>query len=169
MRYSVAVKFIAIALTAIALVAAFTGVLGIVQVAQLGLYTDGFDGWIQNRLEWQAYDLAEDLTDRYAVRALTNCPDALLEQLGYWYVFDASIHWTGLTEESYNFNIVDPEGETLASGKVCRIMQSRFYTRRVVLCSILYWLRMKRRSMRPMAQIICAGRRCVQRSIMINR
>ena len=117
MRYSVAVKFIAIALTAIALVAAFTGVLGIVQVAQLGLYTDGFDGWIQNRLEWQAYDLAEDLTDRYAVRALTNCPDALLDQLGYWYVFDASIHWTGLTEESYNFNIVDPEGETLASGK----------------------------------------------------
>lgn len=117
MRYSVAVKFIAIALTAIALVAAFAGVLGIVQVAQLGLYTDGFDGWIQNRLEWQAYDLAEDLTDRYAVRALTNCPDALLEQLGYWYVFDASIHWTGLTEESYNFNIVDPEGETLASGK----------------------------------------------------
>ena len=82
MRYSVAVKFIASALTAIALVAAFTGVLGIVQVAQLGLYADGFDGWIQNRLEWQAYDLAEDLTDRYAVRALTNCPDALLEQLG---------------------------------------------------------------------------------------
>lgn len=117
MRYSIAVKFIAIMLTAIAMVMAFAGILGIVQVAQLGLYTDGFDGWVQNRLEWQAYDLAEDLTDRYAVRALTNCPDALLEQLGYWYVFDASIHWTGLTEESYNFSIADPAGDTLASGK----------------------------------------------------
>ena len=116
MRYSIAVKFIAIMLTAVAMVMAFAGVLGIVQVAQLGLYTDGFDGWVQNRLEWQAFDLAEDLTDRYAVRALTNCPDELLEQLGYWYVFDASIHWTGLTEESYDFSITDPAGDSLASG-----------------------------------------------------
>lgn len=117
MRYSIAVKFIAIALTAVAMVMAFAGVLGIVQVAQLGLYTDGFDGWVQNRLEWQAYDLAKDLTDRYAVQALTNCPDELLEQLGYWYVFDASIHWTGLTEESYDFSITDPNGKVLAKNK----------------------------------------------------
>ena len=117
MRYSIATKFIAVALAAVAMVMAFAGVLGIVQVAQLGLYTDGFDGWVQNRLEWQAYDLAKDLTDRYAVRALTNCPDELLEQLGYWYVFDASIHWTGLTEESYDFSITYPSGKVLAADK----------------------------------------------------
>lgn len=115
MRYSVATKFIAIVLTAVAMVAAFAGALGIVQVVELGLYTDGFDGWVSNRLEWQAYSLAEDLTDRYAVRALTNCPDALLEELGYWYVFQDSIHWTGLSQESYDFVITAPGGDTLAS------------------------------------------------------
>ncbi len=117
MRYSIAVKFIAIFLTAVALVAVFSCTLGIVQVAELGLYTDGIEGWVHNRLEWQAYSLATDLTDRYAVRALTNCPDELLEQLGYWYVFEESIHWTGLSEESYDFEITDPEGEVLAEAK----------------------------------------------------
>ncbi len=117
MRYSIALKFVAILLTAVALVAVFSCTLGIVQVAELGLYTDGFDGWIHNRLEWQAYSLAEDLTDRYAVKALTNCPEELLEQLGYWYVFQDSIHWTGLSEDSYNFTITDPEGQLLASAE----------------------------------------------------
>ena len=81
MRYSIPVKFLAVALSAIALVAGFASVLGIVQVAELGLYTDGFDGWVDNRLERQAYGLAEDLTERYAVRQLTNCSDEVLEEL----------------------------------------------------------------------------------------
>ena len=74
MRYSIAVKFIAIVLCAISLVAAVACGFGIVQVTELGLYTDGFDGWIENRLQWQAHDLAKDLVDRYAVRKL--CPAA---------------------------------------------------------------------------------------------
>ena len=31
-----------------------------------------------------------DLTTRYGVRALTNCPDDVLEELGYWYIFEES-------------------------------------------------------------------------------
>ncbi len=116
MRYSIPVKFAVIMLTAVCMVAAFVGALGIIQVAELGLYTDGFDGWINNRLERQAYSLAEDLTERYAVRKLTNCSDDVLEELGYWYVFEESIHWTGLDESSYNFTIYDLENEVLASG-----------------------------------------------------
>ena len=115
MRYSIPIKFVAIVLAAISLVVAFGCILGIVQVAELGLYTDGFDGWVQNRLEWQAYSLAEDLTDRFAVRELTNCPDEVLEELGYWYVFEESVHWTGLSQQAYDFTITDPEGEMLAS------------------------------------------------------
>lgn len=116
MRYSIPVKFIAIMLTALALLAGFASAFGIVQVAQLGLYTDGFDGWVSNRLQWQAHDLAENLTDRYAVRTLTNCPDEVLEELGYWYVFEESIHWTGLEESSYDFSITGAGGQVLASG-----------------------------------------------------
>ena len=115
MRYSIAVKFIAIVLCAISLVAAVACGFGIVQVTELGLYTDGFDGWIENRLQWQAHDLAKDLVDRYAVRKLTNCPEEVLEEQGYWYVFEESIHWTGLDETSYDFVITDPEGEMLES------------------------------------------------------
>lgn len=115
MRYSIPVKFIAILLCALSLVSACACVLGIVQVAELGMYTDSFSGWVQNRLQWQANSLAKSLTDRYAVRALTNCPDEVLEELGYWYVFEESIHWTGLEQESYGFAIKDPDGNILAA------------------------------------------------------
>lgn len=116
MRHSIPIKFIAIMLTALALVAAFVSALGIMQVVELGLYTDGFDSWVRNRLEWQAYDLARNLTDRYGVRTLTNCPDELLSQLGYWYIFDDSIHWTGLDESAYDFTITDENGKKIAHG-----------------------------------------------------
>ena len=81
MRYSIPVKFLAVLLCAVALTAAFMSTLGIVQVADLGLYTDGFDSWVSNRLQWQAYDLAKSLTERFAVRALTNCSEEFLEEL----------------------------------------------------------------------------------------
>ena len=114
MRYSIPFKFAAILLTAIAMLAAFAGALGIVQVAELGLYTDGFDSWVQNRMEWQAHALAEDLTDRFAVRALSNCSEELLEELGYWYIFQDSVHWTGLSERSYDYTIADSKGNILS-------------------------------------------------------
>lgn len=114
MRYSIPVKFAVILLTAVAMLAAFAGALGIVQVAELGLYTDGFDSWVQNRMTWQAHALAEDLTDRYAVRTLTNCSEELLEELGYWYIFQDSVHWTGLNEDSYAYVIADGEENTLS-------------------------------------------------------
>ena len=120
MRYSIPVKFIAVLLTAVALVAAFGGILGIAQVAELGLYTDGFDRWVDNRLQWQAYDLAKKLTERYAVRALTNCSDELLEELGYFYVFTESVHWTGFGESVYDYSIVDGKGNVLAGQKGIR-------------------------------------------------
>ena len=115
MRYSIPIKFLAVLLAAVALTAAFIGTLGIWQVAELGLYTDGFDSWIGNRLEWQGYDLATSLTDRYAVRRLTNCSEEFLEELGYWYIFSESIHWTGLNEDDYSYAILDPKGDELTA------------------------------------------------------
>lgn len=120
MRYSIPVKFIAVLLTAVALVAAFGGVLGIAQVAELGLYNDGFDSWVDNRLQWQGYDLAKKLTERYAVRTLTNCSDELLEELGYFYIFAESVHWTGLGEENYDCIITDSKGTEMTSQKGLR-------------------------------------------------
>ena len=120
MRYSIPVKFFAVLLTAVALVTAFSGVLGVVQVAQLGLYNDGFDSWVDNRLQWQGYDLAKKLTERYAVRALTNCSDELLEELGYFYIFAESVHWTGLSETDYDCIIADSKGTEITSQRGLR-------------------------------------------------
>ena len=114
MRYSIPVKFLAVLLAAVALTAAFIGILGIVQVADLGLYTDGFDNWVTNRLEWQGYDLAKRLSERFGVRSLTNCSEEFLEELGYWYVFEDSVHWTGLSENQYSYSISDAKGNVLA-------------------------------------------------------
>ena len=135
MRYSIPVKFIAILLCALALALACGCVLGIVQVAELGLYTDGFDSWVENRLEWEANSLAKNLTDRYAVRSLTNCPDAVLEELGYWYVFEDSIHWTGLEQESYGFVIQDPQGVVLAEHS---LPEGKSGTAYQVACKVQY-------------------------------
>ena len=135
MRYSIPVKFIAVALSAVALLAGFASVLGIVQVAELGLYTDGFDGWMDNRLERQAYALAEDLSERYAVRKLTNCPDEVLEELGYWYVFEESIHWTGLDESSYDYTISDVTGRLSGAEGIPKDKQGISYQ---ISCSVEY-------------------------------
>lgn len=136
MRYSIPAKFIAVILAAVALVAAFGGGLGIIQVAELGLYTDGIDDWVTNRVEWQAQGLAEDLVDRFAVRKLTNCPDEVLEELGYWYLFEESVHWTGMSQDAYDFTIEDPDGETLAaSDKLPDMVQGFAYQ---TLCSIQF-------------------------------
>ena len=116
MRYSIPVKFIAIALTAVALLMGVASGFGIVKVAEQGLYTDGFESWIDNRLQWQAQALAEDLTERYAVKKLTNCEDELLEELGYWYIFQESVHWTGFSENSYLFELKDATGKPLTTG-----------------------------------------------------
>ena len=116
MRYSIPVKFIAIALTAVALLMGVASGFGIVKVAEQGLYTDGFESWIDNRLQWQAQALAEDLTERYAVKKLTNCEDELLEELGYWYIFQESVHWTGFSENSYLFELKDATGNPLTTG-----------------------------------------------------
>ena len=116
MRYSIPVKFIAIMLTAIALLVGVASGFGIVQVAEYGLYSDGFEGWINNRIQWQAQSLAEKLTEHYAVKKLTNCEDELLEELGYWYIFQESVHWTGFDESSYLFEVCNADGEILTSG-----------------------------------------------------
>ena len=140
MRYSIPIKFIAIFLTSVALLTAFVCCLGIFQVVELGLYTDGFDSWVSNRLEWQAYGLAEDLTTRYGVRALTNCPDDVLEELGYWYIFDESIHWTGFDEDSYDFSITAPDSTTLAAGEALSLSpkgSEQGFTYQTV-CSVQY-------------------------------
>ena len=114
MRYSVPVKFLAILLTAIALVGSLVCILGIVQAETFGLYTRDFDDWVHQRLEWQAYDLATGLAERYACNNLSNCSTESLRQMGYRRVFQDVLSWSGFSADQFGFRITDRSGNMLS-------------------------------------------------------
>ena len=114
MRYSVPVKFIAILLTALALTVSLVCALGIVQAETFGLYTRDYNDWVHQRLQWQAYDLASGLAERYACTDLSNCSTATLRQLGYRRVYQDVLSWSGFSAEQFGFQIQDRNGNMLS-------------------------------------------------------
>ena len=114
MRHSVPLKFLAILLTALALTASFVCALGIVQAETFGLYTRDFDDWVHQRLEWQAYDLASGLAERYACTELSNCSTDTLRQMGYRRVFQDVLSWSGFSANQFGFRITDRSGQLLS-------------------------------------------------------
>ena len=114
MRYNVPMKFVAVLLTALALVGSFVCTLGIVQAETFGLYTRDYDDWVHQRMEWQAYDLASGLAERYACTNLSNCSTDVLRQMGYRRVFQDVLSWSGFSADQFGFRITDRSGEMLS-------------------------------------------------------
>jgi len=104
-RYSLPVKFIAVILTAVALIVCLGSAIGIVQLVNAGLYTDTINDFLYNRLEFQAYELAESLTERYAVTQLSNCSTEALKELGYRHVFEDVLSWSGFNEQTFSYTV----------------------------------------------------------------
>lgn len=117
MGYSIPVKTVAVILTALMLVLSFECILGIAQAEQYDLYTQDFDDWVQQRLEWQAYDLASGLTDRYVISNLSNCSTNSLRELGYRHFFEDVLSWSGFRAESFSYTLADKNGKVLDSVK----------------------------------------------------
>ena len=113
MRYSIPVKFIAIVLTALALTLSFLCGLGIVQAERFDLYTRNFDDWVHQRLEWQSYELASGLAERYAVTNLSNCSTNSLRQMGYRRLLEDVLSWSGFSAEQFGYTITDRSGKVL--------------------------------------------------------
>jgi len=114
MRHSVPIKFIAVLLTALALTVSLVCALGIVQAETFGLYTRDYNDWVHQRLQWQAYDLASGLAERYACTNLSNCSTATLRQLGYRRVYQDVLSWSGFSPEQFGFQIQDRSGNMLS-------------------------------------------------------
>ena len=114
MRHSVPVKFIAILLTALALTVSFVCALGVVQAETFGLYTRDYNDWVHQRLQWQAYDLASGLAERYACTNLSNCSTDTLRQLGYRRVYQDVLSWSGFSPEQFGFQLQDRSGNMLS-------------------------------------------------------
>ena len=134
MRYSVPVKFIAILLTALALTVSLVCALGIVQAETFGLYTRDYNDWVHQRLQWQAYDLASGLAERYACANLSNCSTATLRQLGYRRVYQDVLSWSGFSPEQFGFQLLDRSG-TMLSGLELAGEQTLVFE---VVCSAQY-------------------------------
>ena len=114
MRHSVPMKFFAILLTALMLAGSFVCALGIVQAETFGLYTRDYNDWVHQRLQWQAYDLASGLAERYACTNLSNCSTDTLRQIGYRRVFQDVLSWSGFSNDQFGYRITDRSGQMLS-------------------------------------------------------
>ena len=134
MRHSVPKKFFAILLTALMLTASFVCTLGIVQAETFGLYTRDYDDWVHQRLQWQAYDLASGLAERYACTNLSNCSTDTLRQIGYRRVFQDVLSWSGFSTEQFGYRISDRSGQMLSGLELAEEESLTFE----VVCSAQY-------------------------------
>ena len=81
MKYSVAVKFIAIILCAISLVGCVGGALGIVVNESYGLYTGDTNKWLTNEMESIGFNIAWSSAVLYNAEHLGGCTGDVLEAL----------------------------------------------------------------------------------------
>ena len=112
MKYHILLKFLAIVLCACALAGCIGSVLGIVVLAEHGLYEDVTPEQLYNeQLEFEISTYARFLTIRYAGKNLGGCPDELLENFlnnNFSYsVLDA--------QDSWYYTICDASGKVLDS------------------------------------------------------
>ena len=90
MKYSIPVKFMAVFLCALSLVAIIGGAFGILSAEEFGLYTSDPDAWRESEVFGIAHDLAYSSAQLYAAEHLGHCPDAVLEVLEENSITDAS-------------------------------------------------------------------------------
>ena len=85
MKYSIIVKFIAIILCAVSLVACVGGALGIVVNESNGLYTSDTNNWLENELDNVGMDIAWSYAFLYNAEYLGGCTEPVLEELRQMY------------------------------------------------------------------------------------
>ena len=81
MRSGIFVKFLAILLTALALLAAVGGCAGIVITEGAGLYVNGLEALQDQQYKAIAQALAQDYADRYTAQQMGTCPPVLYDRL----------------------------------------------------------------------------------------
>ncbi len=81
MKYSIAVKFLAVFLCALSLVAIAGSAIGILSAEEFGLYSNNPTAWKQNEVWALGRDLAYSSARLYAAEHLGDCPEAVLEAL----------------------------------------------------------------------------------------
>ena len=89
---------------------------------------------MHQRLQWQAYDLASGLAERYACTNLSNCSTDTLRQIGYRRVFQDVLSWSGFSTEQFGYRISDRSGQMLSGLELAEEESLTFE----VVCSAQY-------------------------------
>ncbi len=97
MKYSIAVKFIAIVLCAFSLIVAFGSIFGIVFLESSNLYQESLDDRLYEEMEHIGQDLANYKAEFHCASTLGNCPQDLLEHLYFTSYYDTyRNHFSGI-------------------------------------------------------------------------
>ena len=112
MKYHILLKFLAIVLCACALAGCIGSVLGIITLAQHGLYEDVTpDQLYAEQMEDKVSSYANSLAIRYAGKNLGGCPDQLIEA----YLVSSFPHSLYDVQSKWHYTIVDASGVVLES------------------------------------------------------
>lgn len=118
MKHTVVTKFIAIFLAACALATLVIGAIGIMLAGDEGLYNMDTDAWGERRLEHRADFLADQLAQRYAAKAMSNCNQTVLEKLGYATSNETLSRRLDIAEDSWGYRIAGSDGTVLESANM---------------------------------------------------
>ena len=113
MKHSIGFKILAILLAALALTAALSSALVLVLVTQNGLYTEDLNEWRDDIRENKAYQLTEQILQRYAAYKLGGCSQTTLNYLGLSYDNEEISQWYNIDPGSWGYTIADETGNVV--------------------------------------------------------
>lgn len=111
MKYHIALKFLAILLCTLSLLAAVGSAVAVYGLDNLGLYNMTIDEFIRVHTEYDCNNAAAIIASRYASKTLGNCPEALLES----YFSESRFYTYSTNEGPWYYTLKDANGKILES------------------------------------------------------
>jgi len=105
MKHSVILKFIAFLLAACALTGAVASALGVVLLAERGLYSQSYEAWKTERYETLAQGLGSAMAESYAARNLSNCNQEELTYIGWGNTPETIGAWWSVAGDTWCYQI----------------------------------------------------------------
>lgn len=105
MKHSIFLKFMAFLLAACALTVSVGGALGVILLAEQGLYAQSYDQWQKERYENLAQGLGGAMAESYAARSLSNCTQDELTYIGWGNAPETIGVWWSVSADTWCYQI----------------------------------------------------------------
>ena len=131
MKHSIGLKMIAILLAACALTAALISGLGVILVAEAGLYTVDYATWEAQLYENRAQILATCMAESYAAREMGDLSEEQLRYIGWGNAPETIGGYWDMDPADWCYTIADIRGSTLESNYNSRFKATYAFTREI--------------------------------------